>query len=299
MNTLHLLYLLEIADCHSINQAAKKLGLRQSYLSKILSSLEDQIGTRIFIRDHKGVTPTTNGQWVLDTAREIVRLSDDLEHRFNDSAHIYPQFSDRLHLYATLDQALLDSIQPFRRQFPNVNLVIADKNMRLLPDLLAQADEDSIAVYAQLTGMTANNPPLADNLIFTPITTTPIVALASPDNPIAQRYRSMSLSTLAKQDLVIFGTNDSGVDSFLGSILGPDAQANIRYTVTNHAALLKLLSENHYFSIGRSGHNDALLEIPLRENIAFEIGLLYQRRFGESLIGRHFIETFLSAHYKF
>ena len=58
MNTLHLQYMLEVARCRSINQAAQNLILSQPYLSSIIKKVEEDIGYQIFIRTSSGVKIT-------------------------------------------------------------------------------------------------------------------------------------------------------------------------------------------------------------------------------------------------
>ena len=62
MNTEHLRYFLMTAKSGSIGKAANALHLKQQYLSNVIKSLEQQFGTKLFIRQAKGVTLTEDGQ---------------------------------------------------------------------------------------------------------------------------------------------------------------------------------------------------------------------------------------------
>ena len=74
MNTDHLHYLLTIADCRSINKASEQLLLKQQYLSTLVKSLEKQFGIRIFDRNYRGVTLTTDGEYLIGQLRTILPL---------------------------------------------------------------------------------------------------------------------------------------------------------------------------------------------------------------------------------
>lgn len=78
MNTLHLQYMLEVARCRSINQAAQNLILSQPYLSSIIKKVEEDIGYQIFIRTSSGVKITEEGIEFLEYVRQIERQIENI-----------------------------------------------------------------------------------------------------------------------------------------------------------------------------------------------------------------------------
>lgn len=72
MKFQQLKYILEIADCHSITKASKKLFISQPYLSKVVSDFETKMNRPIFIRHNNGVELTTYGRKVYLIAQSIV-----------------------------------------------------------------------------------------------------------------------------------------------------------------------------------------------------------------------------------
>lgn len=80
MTLLQLKYIITIADCGSMNEAAKRLYLSQPSLSETVMSLEEEIGIEIFIRTNRGIKTTVEGEEFLAYARQVVeqyRLLDD------------------------------------------------------------------------------------------------------------------------------------------------------------------------------------------------------------------------------
>lgn len=63
MNTDYFKYLLIVADCRSIRQAAERLCMKQQNLSAIIKNVEQYFGITIFERSHKGVTATKDGEF--------------------------------------------------------------------------------------------------------------------------------------------------------------------------------------------------------------------------------------------
>lgn len=79
MNLQKLKYIIEIADSHSITKASKKLFVSQPYLSKVVSELETQLNTKIFIRNNNGLELTDEGHRVYLLAQSIINQVELLE----------------------------------------------------------------------------------------------------------------------------------------------------------------------------------------------------------------------------
>jgi len=72
MNTIYLMYALEIERVGSITQAAKNLYMAQPNLSKAIRELEKETGFSIFKRTTTGVKPTEEGSEFLLYAKNII-----------------------------------------------------------------------------------------------------------------------------------------------------------------------------------------------------------------------------------
>ena len=55
-------YVLAIAKCGSLSQAAAKLYISQPALSEAIQNLEDELGFSIFSRSHLGMSLTSEGE---------------------------------------------------------------------------------------------------------------------------------------------------------------------------------------------------------------------------------------------
>lgn len=72
----YLQYLVKVVDCGSMNKAAKGLFCTQPAISAAIRAIEDELGYPLIIRTSAGVTPTPNGQRVVDEARLILNYVD-------------------------------------------------------------------------------------------------------------------------------------------------------------------------------------------------------------------------------
>jgi len=72
-------YVIEVARCRSISQAAQNLFISQPSLSNALKELEKEMGITIFSRTNKGIIITTEGSEFLGYARQVVEQAELLE----------------------------------------------------------------------------------------------------------------------------------------------------------------------------------------------------------------------------
>jgi LysR family pca operon transcriptional activator len=86
----HLRVIETIAAQGSVVRAAKVLGLTQPAVTQALRETETMMGAPLFQRHAKGVTPTTVGERVIETARSIVfelhRLEQELDETIDGNA---------------------------------------------------------------------------------------------------------------------------------------------------------------------------------------------------------------------
>ena len=69
-------YFLAVAQQRNITKAARELLVSQPTLSKQLADLESELGAKLFIRGHRQITLTDEGEYLQARAKEIIQLSD-------------------------------------------------------------------------------------------------------------------------------------------------------------------------------------------------------------------------------
>jgi DNA-binding transcriptional LysR family regulator len=68
-------------DTGSMTAAAERLGYTQSGVTRMIRSLEEEIGFSLLVRTKKGVVMTENGKNMLAVFRDIVRVHENAEQR--------------------------------------------------------------------------------------------------------------------------------------------------------------------------------------------------------------------------
>lgn len=85
-------YALRVAECGSMNKAAEGLFITQPTLTKSIKELENEIGISLFLRTHKGVTPTAEGAAFLEKCRNMYRQYEKLHDEYVETGNFKRKF---------------------------------------------------------------------------------------------------------------------------------------------------------------------------------------------------------------
>lgn len=86
MEIRELRYFLAVARENSITLAAESLHISQPGLSKVIMSMEEELGTKLFIRENRKITLTEDGLLLRKRAMEIIDLVDKTSEEFSRSS---------------------------------------------------------------------------------------------------------------------------------------------------------------------------------------------------------------------
>ncbi len=76
MDSLKCRAFLAVAELGSMSAAADTLGYTQSGITRMIHSLEEELGFPLFIREKSGVVLTGNGKEMLPAIHDIVRADE-------------------------------------------------------------------------------------------------------------------------------------------------------------------------------------------------------------------------------
>ena len=132
MDYRHLKYFLEVAQQKSFSKAARNLHISQSAISRMIKSLEDEIGVTLFIRNAKTVELTAPGTIFLNSAKRCVfsfeHLKSDFENEFNlkqDTIEIgLPPITDA-HVFAKL-------LGEFKKTYPQIEIKLYEHGSKIV-----------------------------------------------------------------------------------------------------------------------------------------------------------------------
>ena len=113
MTLQQLKYVTVIADCGSMNEAAKTLFVSQPSLSGAVKELEEEAGIEIFKRTNKGVLPTPEGEEFLGYARQLLNQYDLMEDRFIRRTIVKKKFSVSMQHYSFAVKAFVELVKQY------------------------------------------------------------------------------------------------------------------------------------------------------------------------------------------
>jgi len=139
-----LLTFVKIAECENLTLAASMLNRSQSAISIQLRKLEDDLNTKLFLRDGKGMRLSPEGKKLLPAARQVL----------SDLAKLPPLLSKPLKgkikvgIPDDYDEGVLEkALAEFSRGNPGVEVKAISGCTAVFPDLIGRGDLD-IAVYS-------------------------------------------------------------------------------------------------------------------------------------------------------
>lgn len=143
----HLRYFLAVAEEGNFTRAAARVGIGQPPLSQQIQALERDLGTPLFRRTHAGAELTAAGAAFLG---EVRRVLVDVERAAETARRVARGESGRLRLGFTASAAFNPVvprlIRDFRRQWPQVELLLEETNTAGLLVALAEGKLDAAFV---------------------------------------------------------------------------------------------------------------------------------------------------------
>ncbi|MDA3961632.1 MAG: LysR family transcriptional regulator [Planctomycetota bacterium] len=201
-------YFVACCDCSGMSRAAERLHVAQPTLSHALHRLEQQSGHALLIRGRgKELRPTPMGEVVLEQARRLLNLSDELSERLHHSGSAEITGTLRLGSIQSLNLTLLPPVLArFAATHPQVTLRLETLQGTEMARALHR-DEIDLAVVAgapasALAGLSTHQ-----------LLRERFVAIVRRDDPLAARG-SVALRELASRELALVPA-----DSFTGRVI--------------------------------------------------------------------------------
>src|SRR5260221_5063329 len=167
-----------VADAGSFAAAARRLNRAQSAVTYAIQKLEDQTGVPLFDRSAYRPTLTEAGRNLLPRIRRI--LADVEDYRLH-ARQMAMGVEDELRLAVhphTPANFLSDVLRDFRIAFPSVRIVASIQPRNAALESLQQGKSDLALLFTLVS--------LRETFKHLPCTAVELVAVASPEHPLAQ-----------------------------------------------------------------------------------------------------------------
>ena len=183
----------EVAEAGNISLAAENLYLSQSAVSQSVKQLEQQLGTRLFLRSPRGVTLTEDGRLLFEYVRSAMGLLETGEDKLQQSRTLQ---AGTLVIGASdtvTSQFLLPHLDSFHKKYPNIHIQIISGRSHKVLGLLRSGKVD-VAF--------ASSPSEDEGLSCVPCFATHSCFVAAADYP-CDFERAYSMQELAALPLIL------------------------------------------------------------------------------------------------
>ena len=150
----------EVARCGNISRAAKELYISQPAISKALGKLEESLGTRLFLRNSRGVQLTPEGNVLF---QHVAAAFDSLSRGEKELKRIHDFHIGQLKIGVSntlCKYVLLPYLKSFVEKYPHVNITIESQSTAHTLEML-EARKIDIGLVAE--------PRARRGLNFTPV----------------------------------------------------------------------------------------------------------------------------------
>ena len=161
----------EVARCGNISRAAKELYISQPAISKAIGKLEESLGTRLFLRNSRGVQLTPEGNVLF---QHVAAAFDSLSRGEKELKRIHDFHIGQLKIGVSntlCKYVLLPYLKSFVEKYPHVNITIESQSST---HTLAMLDKERIDI-----GLVAE-PRYQKNLVFLPVMEIEDIFVAAP-----------------------------------------------------------------------------------------------------------------------
>jgi DNA-binding transcriptional LysR family regulator len=182
--TLHQLRIFECVVTHlSITKASAALHISQPSVSQQLKLLEEEFGTKFFVRINQGVELTSEGKEFFDAIGAMLAKADNLEKRFkrsvkgNDTAPLIVGGSHNVSV-----NVLPKLLMALKERHPSLQFMLETNKSPVIETRLL-ASELEIALIT--------NPSHRAEIVFEPYEEMEAVAFCLPTNPLARKQPTL------------------------------------------------------------------------------------------------------------
>lgn len=193
MELEQLRHFVRVAETQNFTRAAEQAGLSQSAVSRSVAKLEEELGRPLFERQTRKVVLTDTGQLLLNRARNVLTMLDDVKTEIGDDGQ-----SGKLRVGAIPTIApyfLPERLRSFGKRFPRSQLIVIEDTTDMLLKKIADGEVD-VAIAALPIG--------AKHLEVEPLFEEELLLVTSRDHPLAAR-KSVGVADIAEIPFVLLG----------------------------------------------------------------------------------------------
>lgn len=247
MNIQHLLYLVEISRCGSINKAAQKLYVSQPNVSKAVKKLEKNLGFEIFERSSKGIQFTNKGTELLCYAKQLLEHVETIEEHFtSENKESTLRFSISTQHYAFTVGAFIELLSSVKND--SFSLKIREvKTSKVIEDIYSQKSEIGIIFLSEHTERFMTRLLELKDIEFHELKKISPHVFMSKDHPLAKET-SVSIEQLDEYPCIIYEQEQDSLN-FAEEFISVSKPKQVVY-VQDRATMSNIIVHSKCYNIG-------------------------------------------------
>ena len=217
MTLQQLNYLVTVAECGSITEAAERLFISQPSLSAAIHNLEKEMGVTAFVRSNKGVIVTREGEELLSFARMLLEQADIMQEHFGAGKGREPKFCVSCQHYSFAVNAFVDVVQQYDAD--RYSFILRETQTGEIIDDVASGKSELGLLYLSESNESVLTKLLRRNeLVFEELFTAAPHVFISKDHPLAGKDR-IALDALRPYPYLVFEQGDRSSFYFAEELL--------------------------------------------------------------------------------
>lgn len=286
MDTAKCAALLLAVELGSLSAAAERLGYTVSGMSRMILSLEDELGFRLLNRSRAGVEPTRECALMLGAMRELTRWGESCRQL---AAQVRGLETGRVRVgmsYPAYYPVLTEAVTGFSREHPGVEIELVEGTSSVLSGMLERREAD-FCIMSRRSGAHA----------WTPLTSDSLAVWLPANHPLANR-ESYPAAELANEAYIDISPGEETDNSrFLAergiSVRRRASTSDIYGALSLVGAGLGVALVNTLLAKDVDGSGRTVL-LPIDPPYTVEIGAAYQPRGEQSPAAGRFTDYALS-----
>ena len=279
MTLQQLTYLVTVAECGNITDAAERLFLSQPSLSAAIHNLEKEMGVTAFVRSNKGVTVTQEGEELLSFARMLLEQADIMQEHFGVGKKRVPKFCVSCQHYSFAVNAFVEVVKEYDAD--QYGFILRETQTGEIIDDVASGKSELGLLYLSESNETVLSKLLRKSeLVFEELFTAAPQVFINKDHPLADR-KCITLDELKPYPYLIFEQGDRNSFYFSEELLSMlDMPKTIQ--VRDRATLFSLVIGLNGFTVSsgiidRKLNSPSIIARPLEMEGSMRIGLIRKK----------------------
>lgn len=291
MTLQQLRYIIAIADCGSMNEAAKKLFVSQPSLSGSVKELENELGFNIFIRTSRGVIMGPEGEEFLGYARQVFDQYELLSDHYLDKK-TKKKFSVSMQHYSFAVEAFVEVVKLYGMEKFEF-AVYETRTDEVIENVKSFKSELGILYVNDFNEKVIRKMLQTNSLEFVELFTCDTFVYLCRNHPLAKK-KELSIKELADYPVLSFDQGRSG-SLFLAEEQLSTYEYDKIIKANDRATMLNLMIGLNGYTlcsgiISEDLNGTAYVAIPLKESEKMRIGYIRRKDSITSEIGQLYID---------